>query len=92
MLIGKFNWENEIDERNRKEEEWQTFKQSLSEVIDKINELVVDINSLTHKYNRLSNRVSNVEGQLKTVIMISSNNNNNYKPVIKRSRNKKFNK
>nr|DAR53231.1 MAG TPA: Paramyxovirus P/V phosphoprotein C-terminal [Caudoviricetes sp.] len=91
MLIGKFNWENEIDERNRKEEEWQTFKQSLSEVIDKINELVVDINSLTHKYNRLSNRVSNVEGQLKTVIMISSNNNN-YKPVIKRSRNKKFNK
>ena len=91
MLIGKFNWENEIDERNRKEEEWQTFKQSLSEVIDKINELVVDINSLTHKYNRLSNRVSNVEGQLKTVIMISSNNNN-YKPVIKHSRNKKFNK
>lgn len=91
MLIGKFNWENEIDERNRKEEEWQTFKQSLSEVIDKINELVVDINSLTHKYNRLSNRVSNVEGQLKTVIMISSNNNN-YKPVIKRNRNKKFNK
>lgn len=91
MLIGKFNWENEIDERNRKEEEWQTFKQSLSEAIDKINELVVDINSLTHKYNRLSNRVSNVEGQLKTVIMISSNNNN-YKPVIRRSRNKKFNK
>lgn len=91
MLIGKFNWENEIDERNRKEEEWQTFKQSLSEAIDKINELVADINSLTHKYNRLSNRVSNVEGQLKTVIMISSNNNN-YKPVIKRSRNKKFNK
>lgn len=91
MLIGKFNWENEIDERNRKEEEWQTFRQSLSEVIDKINELVVDINSLTHKYNRLSNRVSNVEGQLKTVIMISSNNNN-YKPVIKRNRNKKFNK
>ena len=91
MLIGKFNWENEIDERNRKEEEWQTFKQSLSEAIDKINELVVDINSITHKYNRLSNRVSNVEGQLKTVIMISSNNNN-YKPVIKRNRNKKFNK
>lgn len=91
MLIGKYNWENEIDERNRKEEEWQTFKQSLSEVIDKINELVVDINSLTHKYNRLSDRVSNVEGQLKTVIMISSNNNN-YKPVIKRNRNKKFNK
>lgn len=91
MLIGKFNWENEIDERNRKEEEWQTFKQSLSEAIDKINELVADINSLTHKYNRLSNRVSNVEGQLKTVIMISSNNNN-YKPVIKRNRNKKFNK
>lgn len=91
MLIGKFNWENEIDERNRKEEEWQTFKQSLSEAIDKINELVTDINSLTHKYNRLSNRVSNVEGQLKTVIMISSNNNN-YKPVIKRNRNKKFNK
>lgn len=88
MLIDKFNWENAIDERNRKEEEWQTFRQSLSEVIDKINELVGDINSLTHKYNRLSNKVSNIEGQLRTVIMISSNNSN-YKPAIKRNRNRK---
>ena len=39
MLIDKFNWENAIDERNRKEEEWKTFRQSLSEAIDKINEL-----------------------------------------------------
>lgn len=88
MLIDKFNWENAIDERNRKEEEWQTFRQSLSEAIDKINELVVDINSLTHKYDRLSNKVSNIEGQLRTVIMISSNNSN-YKPAIKRNRNRK---
>ena len=91
MLIDKFNWENAIDERNRKEEEWQTFRQSLSEAIDKINELVRDINSLTHKYDRLSNKVSNIEGQLRTVIMISSNNSN-YKPVIKRNRNRKINK
>ena len=69
MLIDKFNWENAIDERNRKEEEWQTFRQSLSEAIDKINELVGDINSLTHKYDRLSNKVSNIEGQLRTVIV-----------------------
>ena len=88
MLIDKFNWENAIDERNRKEEEWQTFRQSLSEAIDKINELVGDINSLTHKYDRLSNKVSNIEGQLRTVIMISSNNSN-YKPAIKRNRNRK---
>lgn len=91
MLIDKFNWENAIDERNRKEEEWQTFRQSLSEAIDKINELVGDINSLTHKYDRLSNKVSNIEGQLRTVIMISSNNSN-YKPAIKRNRNRKNNK
>lgn len=90
MLIGKFNWENAIDERNRKEEEWQIFRQSLSEAIDKINELVGDINSLNHKYDRLSNKVSNIEGQLRTVIMISSNNSN-YKPAIKRNRDKKFN-
>ena len=64
MLIDKFNWENAIDERNRKEEEWQTFRQSLSEAIDKINELVGDINSLTHKYDRLSNKVSNIEDSL----------------------------
>lgn len=88
MFIDKFNWENAIDERNRKEEEWQTFRQSLSEAIDKINELVGDINSLTHKYDRLSNKVSNIEGQLRTVIMISSNNSN-YKPAIKRNRNRK---
>lgn len=88
MLIDKFNWENAIDERNRKEEEWQTFRQSLSEAIDKINELVGDINSLTHKYDRLFNKVSNIEGQLRTVIMISSNNSN-YKPAIKRNRNRK---
>lgn len=88
MLIDKFNWENAIDERNRKEEEWQTFRQSLSEAIDKINELVGDINNLTHKYDRLSNKVSNIEGQLRTVIMISSNNSN-YKPAIKRNRNRK---
>ena len=88
MLIDKFNWENAIDERNRKEEEWQTFRQSLSEAIDKINELVGDINSLTHKYDRLSNKVSNIEGQLRSVIMISSNNSN-YKPAIKRNRNRK---
>ena len=88
MLIDKFNWENAIDERNRKEEEWQTFRQSLSEAIDKINELVGDINSLTHKYDRLSNKVSNIEGHLRTVIMISSNNSN-YKPAIKRNRNRK---
>ena len=88
MLIDKFNWENAIDERNRKEKEWQTFRQSLSEAIDKINELVGDINSLTHKYDRLSNKVSNIEGQLRTVIMISSNNSN-YKPAIKRNRNRK---
>lgn len=88
MLIDKFNWENAIDERNRKEEEWQTFRQSLSEAIDKINELVGDINSLTHKYDRLSNKVNNIEGQLRTVIMISSNNSN-YKPAIKRNRNRK---
>lgn len=91
MLIDKFNWENAIDERNRKEEEWQTFRQSLSEAIDKINELVGDINSLTHKYDRLSNKVSNIEGQLRTVIMISSNNSN-YKPAIKHNRNRKINK
>lgn len=88
MFIDKFNWENAIDERNRKEEEWQTFRQSLSEAIDKINELVGDINSLTHRYDRLSNKVSNIEGQLRTVIMISSNNSN-YKPAIKRNRNRK---
>lgn len=91
MLIDKFNWENAIDERNRKEQEWQTFRQSLSEAIDKINELVGDINSLTHKYDRLSNKVSNIEGQLRTVIMISSNNSN-YKPAIKRNRNRNSNK
>ena len=88
MLIDKFNWENAIDDRNRMEEDWQTFRQSLSEAIDKINELVGDINSLTHKYDRLSNKVSNIEGQLRTVIMISSNNSN-YKPAIKRNRNRK---